>query len=229
MAKILCIESASTVCSAAIVEDGKVLSLHERNERNIHGSALTTFIENALADLEINYQDLAAIAVSKGPGSYTGLRIGVSLAKGFCFALDKPLIGISTLEAMAVAAIKQLNDADALYCPMIDARRMEVYAAIYDFNGTQVKPISADVIDESSYDNLLSEKKIYFFGDGALKCNNVLGLHKNASIVSDWYISAASMAPLAHKAWHNQNFENVAYFEPYYLKDFVAGKKKSDV
>jgi tRNA threonylcarbamoyladenosine biosynthesis protein TsaB len=202
------------------------MAVKQINERNIHAEVITLFIDGLLKDAGLNYAQLDAVAVSSGPGSYTGLRIGVSTAKGLCFALDKPLIAVETLEAMAdgVVTEMQLSDSNTLLCPMIDARRMEVYTAIFDTNGQRIKPTTAEIIDEHSFSELLSKHKILFFGDGALKCQAILGDNQNASF-ADFSNSAAYLTKKAHEKFLAGDFEDVAYFEPFYLKDFIAGKK----
>lgn len=227
MTYILQIETATTVCSVALAKDGETLAVKQINERNIHAEVITLFINGLLKEAGINYDQLDAIAVSSGPGSYTGLRIGVSTAKGLCFSLDKPLIAIETLEAMANGAIAELTpaDQDMLLCPMIDARRMEVYTAVFDIAGKRVKPTTAEIIDENSFFSLLKEQTILFFGDGASKCRAVLGVNDNARFLANFDNSAAYLTQKAFEKFSAQEFEDVAYFEPYYLKDFIAGKK----
>jgi tRNA threonylcarbamoyladenosine biosynthesis protein TsaB len=229
MALILQIETATTSCSVALAKDGHVLGFKEVNQRNIHAEVITLFIEELLAAGELKYKDLDAIAVSSGPGSYTGLRIGISTAKGLCFALDKPLISVETLQAMAYGVINSKNrnlDKDTLLCPMIDARRMEVFTAVFTTDGNQVKPTSAEIIDRDSFRELLATNKMLFFGDGAEKCQEVLGDNPNVQIIPGFTNSAIHLTQLALKKFRNKDFEDVAYFEPYYLKDFIAGKKK---
>ena len=177
----------------------------------------------------LKYTDLDAIAVSCGPGSYTGLRIGVSTAKGLCFALDKPLIANETLEAMAYGMASRseyLIAGNTLLCPMIDARRMEVFTAVFNINGERIKETSAEIIDENSFSDLLKDKKMLFFGDGAEKCRAILGGNLNAIISAGFINSAVDLTPRALEKFRNKEFENVGYFEPYYLKDFIAGKSK---
>ncbi|HEX3383604.1 MAG TPA: tRNA (adenosine(37)-N6)-threonylcarbamoyltransferase complex dimerization subunit type 1 TsaB [Mucilaginibacter sp.] len=223
---ILQIETATTVCSVAIASEGKTLTCIEVEQRNVHAEKITLFIDETLRKAGKTYADIDAVAVSSGPGSYTGLRIGVSAAKGLCFALDKPLIAVETLAAMADGFRQLYSPAgDSLLCPMIDARRMEVFTAIFDSNGNKIKSTSAEIIDENSFADLLSHHQIIFFGDGAEKCREVLGLHRNAHIVPDFTNSASHLSQRAFQKFLKQDFEDVAYFEPYYLKDFIAGKK----
>jgi tRNA threonylcarbamoyladenosine biosynthesis protein TsaB len=227
---ILQIETATASCSVALAKDGNVLAFKQVNERNIHAEVITLFIEELIVSSGINYNDLDAVAVSCGPGSYTGLRIGVSTAKGLCFALDKPLIAIETLEAMAYGIISSneylLSD-DTLLCPMIDARRMEVFTAVFTTSGERIRDTSAEIIDENSFNDLLKNNKMLFFGDGAEKCRQVLEGNPNAIFFPGFINSAVYLTEKAAEKFRNAEFENVGYFEPYYLKDFIAGKKKS--
>jgi len=227
MSYILQIETATTVCSVALAKDGETLAFKQINERNIHAEVITLFIDDLLKENSISYGQLDAIAVSSGPGSYTGLRIGVSTAKGLCFAMDKPLIAVETLEAMADGLITeiQLAGTDVLLCPMIDARRMEVYTAIFDTQGNRIKHTSAEIIDENSFDDLLKDRTILFFGDGAAKCQAVLGGNTHAQFITVFSNSAAYLTRKAYEKFSAGQFEDVAYFEPFYLKDFIAGKK----
>lgn len=219
---ILGIETATKICSVAISDGEKILALKEEGGEYSHAEKLNGFIEECLAKAGITLQDIDAIAVSKGPGSYTGLRIGVSTAKGLCYSLNKPLISVDTLQAMA---FKQNQQAD-LYCPMIDARRMEVYTALYDINNQLVEKVSAKIIDESSFSEYLNTKKIAFFGDGAEKCKVVLEGNSNAIFRLDGMPSAQFINEIASQKLQENKFEDVAYFEPYYLKDFVATTAK---
>lgn len=229
MSLILLIETATTVCSVALAEHGSVLAYKEVEQRNIHAEAITVFIDELFKITGKNYHDLDAVAVSCGPGSYTGLRIGVSSAKGLCFALDKPLIAIETLEAMAegIAAQSTFDNNNILLCPMIDARRMEVFTAVFDINGNRVKPTSAEILDEKSFNDLLRTNKMLFFGDGAWKCKEILSANPNVQIITDFTNSARYLNKMAAKKYAANNFADTAYFEPYYLKDFIAGKKST--
>lgn len=223
MATILNIETSTKNCSVSIAKDGVQLCLVEENEESFaHGEKLNQFIEWCLDGAEITLNDLDAICVSKGPGSYTGLRIGVSSAKGFAFGLNLPLLAINSLQILAEM---QINKGFDLIIPMIDARRMEVYTAQFDTNGNQLTATEAKVIDETSFEELKG-KKIVFVGDGAEKCQEVLA-HLDATFVQI-FPSAKYMCEQAEKRFEEKQFEDVAYFEPYYLKDFVAGKKKSE-
>ena len=226
MATILCIESATPICSIALVQNGIVTHIRETDELQSHAASLMVFIQQVLISAGLTVSAIDAIAVSKGPGSFTGLRIGVSTAKGLCFAQDKPLIGIGTLKSMAIGMIKayQISETSLLFCPMIDARRMEVYTALYDINANELIPVSAKIIDESSFAKVLKNQTIVFAGDGSVKCRALLEHHPNACFLNQEIVSAANMASLSNDAFLNGLFENVAYFEPYYLKDFIPGK-----
>lgn len=230
MALILNLETATTVCSVSLARDGQLLAFKEQNGDYSHAENLTLFIEDVFRQSDLNLSDVDAIAVSKGPGSYTGLRIGVSTAKGLSYSLDKPLIAVSTLQHISLAVSEglkpQISNLNSLFCPMLDARRMEVYCAMFDSLNNEVKSTTAEIIDEHSFSDLLNKNVIYFFGDGASKCKSVLSANKNAIFLDDILLSAKNMISLSEKAFVNKQFEDVAYFEPFYLKDFVAGKKK---
>ena len=227
MVKILQIETATQSCSASVAVNGETVALKELVAQNIHAGSLTLFIDEVMTMAGITYPELDAIAVSKGPGSYTGLRIGVSTAKGLCFALDKPLIGIDTLKMMAAGFISSSENYQGLVCPMIDARRMEVFTALYQADLTAILPVTAEIINEESYKELLALHRITFIGDGASKCSQFIS-SSNAGFSDLNYNSSANMSLLAFNAFQHQEFEDLAYFEPYYLKDFVitAPKKK---
>jgi tRNA threonylcarbamoyladenosine biosynthesis protein TsaB len=228
MALILQIETATQTCSVALAEDGELLHLVEKTERNIHAAVITLFIEELMLKAGKNFSDLDAVAVSMGPGSYTGLRIGVSTAKGICYALDIPLIAVNTLEAMSSGFLNHCFSVNqqTLFCPMIDARRMEVYCAVFDHQNLSVSATEAKIIEDQAFADLFAQHIIYFFGDGAAKCADILGTNLNARIMDDFDNSAAHLTQLAYDKYLKNSFEDVAYFEPYYLKDFIAGKKK---
>ena len=224
MSYILNIETATKICSVAIGRNGELIALKETDKEKSHSSVITLLIQEVLKKADIVLSDLVGVAVSKGPGSYTGLRIGVSTAKGLCYSLDKPLIAISTLQAMARGRVENKSNIPILLCPMIDARRMEVYTAFYDIDNNEVRKPGADIIDENSYADILDKNKVIFFGDGAAKCKDALSHHANAIFVDDVFPSARNMIPLSVKSFNDRQFEDVAYFEPYYLKDFIAQK-----
>jgi len=219
MATILCIETSTTNCSVAISINGKTVAIKEENNKQYsHAEKLHLFIEDVLNNANIQKLQLDAIAVSKGPGSYTGLRIGVSSAKGLCFALDIPLISIPTLEALAY----QVSENDGIIIPMLDARRMEVYSSVFNPEKEEVRETQAQVLDESSFRDYLNKNKVYFIGDGVEKFKNICK-NKNAVFIEDKFPSANEMGCLAELKHKKSDIENVAYFEPYYLKDFVTG------
>ncbi len=229
MPLILNIETATTVCSVALGNDGKLLAYKELNGEYTHAENLTVFIQDVMLKAGKHLSELDAISVSKGPGSYTGLRIGVSTAKGLCYSLNKPLIGINTLQHMASSIGHSSHYVPgSILCPMIDARRMEVYCALFDQENNFLLPTSALIIDENSFGDILSDpdKQMMFFGDGSEKCKETLSHCKNAVFLPDIVPSAINMIPLSEQAFLANQFEDIAYFEPFYLKDFVAGKKK---
>lgn len=227
MATILNIDTSTEVCSVALSVDGKTVQVREDHSGKNHALQLTSFIEEVLSSQDITIKELRAVAVSGGPGSYTGLRIGVSTAKGICFASGLPLIAIPSLESMAGYVSSNCRDLElpvddnTLFCPMIDARRMEVYSALYNINGDQIRKIQADVIDPQSFSDYLKAGKVVFFGNGANKCRHTI-THPNALFLDGIYTSACHMSALAEKAFNAGHFVDVAYYEPFYLKDFIA-------
>ena len=234
MSIILNIETSTNVCSIALSENGNCIFGKVNTDGLNHAKLLSLFIDEALTILKERNKKLDAVAVSAGPGSYTGLRIGVSTAKGLCYGFGIPLISVSTLEIMSIAAKKVLKETQNsvlitqyLLCPMIDARRMEVYAAFFDKNNELIKDISADIIDENSYHDLLTKQPIYFFGNGAEKCKAVL-THQNARFLDDIVPLAENMIPFSEKYFSENKFEDVAYFEPFYLKEFQTTQQKKN-
>lgn len=227
MSCILHIETSTDVCSVAVSQDGASIFSKEDFKGPSHATELGVFVDEALSFADSHAIPVDAVAVSCGPGSYTGLRIGVSMAKGICYGRSIPLIGIPTLEVMCVPVLlfRDLPE-DALLCPMIDARRMEVYAAVYDRALRVKREIGADIVDENSYSDFLAERPVYFFGNGAAKCKDKLQ-HPNARFLDDIHPLAKWMFPLAEKAMAQGKFDDVAYFEPFYLKEFVASKPKN--
>ncbi len=227
MSCILHIETSTSVCSVAVSEDGQNIFTKEDLQGPSHAVQLGVFVDEALSFVDSHAMPLDAVAVSCGPGSYTGLRIGVSMAKGICYGRNLKLIGIPTLKIQCVPVLLYHDELpeNALLCPMIDARRMEVYAAIYDRALRPVRDINADIVDEHSYAEYLEQGPVYFFGDGAAKCKEKI-THSNAHFIDDIRPLAKMMFPLAEKAIAEEDFKDVAYFEPFYLKEFVAGKPK---
>jgi tRNA threonylcarbamoyladenosine biosynthesis protein TsaB len=222
---ILCIETATEICSVAVVTQNRIVALVENNEGNKHASMLTSLIEEALQKAGITLNQLDAIAVSKGPGSYTGLRVGVSTAKGLCYALEKPLIGISTLQSLAAVGMKKMDTPTGLLLPMLNARRMEVYCAGYNVAGNEILATEAKIIDEFSFAAELKNGPVYFMGNGSAKCKTILS-HPHAFFIEGIHCSATGMADYVCAAFEQQQFEDVAYFEPFYLKDFVPTTPK---
>ncbi len=223
MANILCIETSTTNCSVALAKDGQLMTLAEDDQsRYSHAEQLHVFIEKVVKDSKLKMTDLNAIAISKGPGSYTGLRIGVSTAKGLCYALGIPLISISTLKILAL----QINQHETKYpiIPMIDARRMEVYTNVFDYKYNTLSKVEAKILEPKSFESYFDEyEKIYFVGNGVSKFKEIC-VNKNQSIfIENNNPSAKQMCVLADGLFNNKIFEDVAYFEPYYLKDFVSG------
>ena len=227
MSCILHIETSTKVSYVDVTEDGAVLFEKVDKRGPSHAEQLGVYVDEAISYIDNHGIPFDAVAVSQGPGSYTGLRIGVSMAKGICYARGLKLIAVPTLELLCVPVLLYQEDLpeDALLCPMIDARRMEVYAALYDRALRPVRAIGADIVDESTYQDFLNERPVYFLGDGAEKCKTGI-THPNAHFLPDVMPLARNMGPLAEKAFVLGRFEDVAYFEPFYLKEFVASKPK---
>ena len=225
MSYILNIETATTNCSVSLSKEGETFILKEDYGNGYsHAERLHIYIEEVLKQAKLTLKDIDAVAISKGPGSYTGLRIGVSTAKGLCFAADKPLISISTLEALA----HQVDKEEGVIVSMLDARRMEVYSAIYDTNYKQIRDVQAEVLDETSFNDYLTQGKVYFIGNGVEKTKSLIQ-HPNAIFIEGKLPSANEMSSLAYDKYKKDDIEDVAYFEPYYLKDFIAIKPKPKV
>jgi len=232
MANILLIETATTVCSVGVSHDGTLLSIREDTGfQYSHSSSLTVFIEEVMQELQLPFGALDAVAVSRGPGSYTGLRIGVAASKGLCYALNLPLIAVDTLHSLANQCIAahfangQHNTnptTPILFCPMIDARRMEVYCCLYDQHGKPMSSVEAKIIHSESFDDYLQNHQIVFFGSGAAKSDTVIH-HPHAVFLDGVTASVRGMSLFATEKFHSKEFEEIAYFEPFYLKDFIAG------
>ena len=228
---ILHIDTATEVCSVALSRGAEILAVEESRDGNSHAKKLIPFIEKVLTEAVVSKKELKAIALSIGPGSYTGLRIGASTAKGLCYSLDLPLVVVSTLEIIMSGARKEVLSGKIdlaaatkyYFCPMIDARRMEVFTALYDSAGNVVEEVHAQIIEENSFSDILQEKIVVFCGNGMPKCKEMLAKNKNARF-SEVSISAVNMTDSALIKYRNGQFENVAYFEPFYLKEFVAAK-----
>jgi tRNA threonylcarbamoyladenosine biosynthesis protein TsaB len=231
MPTLLHIETATQVCSVALSRSGQLLSIRESSVKNAHSSVLTTFIEEVFSSSDIKVTEIDAVAVSEGPGSYTGLRIGVATAKGLCYALDKPLMAIPTLKSMAAGMaeteiVKHHASSVTVLCPMIDARRMEVFSAVFGCGLEEIIETRAEIITRTSFEDLLKKYIIVFAGDGAEKCKSFLDKHDNILFLDDFRVSARHMMRLAEKKFLSREFENLAYFEPRYLKEFIAGKPR---
>ena len=227
MSCILNIETSTNVCSVAVSENGACIFNKEDREGPNHAVLLGVFVEEALSFIDSHAIPLDAVAVSCGPGSYTGLRIGLSMAKGICYGRDVKLIAIPTLELMCVPLLlnEKVAEDNALLCPMLDARRMEVYVQITNTALQTVKETSADIVEANTYDEYLQNNVVYFFGNGADKCKEVI-THPNARFIENIVPLAKNMFPLAEKRMAEERFEDVAYFVPFYLKDFVAKEAK---
>lgn len=233
MYKILCIESGTNTCSVALGVGGKIVDAIESNDpNNNHARNLTLFISQVLGRQNITAKDLTAVAISKGPGSYTGLRIGVSAAKGICYGAGIPLISVGSLDSLTTGAIGWVKEngflEPDLYCPMIDARRMEVYTQLFDRNGEKITEVEAKILNESSYIDILKSRHILFFGNGSSKVKGLIN-SENASFIDDFKPSARFMISLASRLFKQGRYEDVAYFEPFYLKDFVATISKNKI
>jgi tRNA threonylcarbamoyladenosine biosynthesis protein TsaB len=230
---ILCLETATNLCSVALCDKSGTVALRESNEGRSHASLLTVFIEELLKESDIKAGDLEAVAVSKGPGSYTGLRIGVSVAKGIAYAASIPLISVDTTLSMfhgflAVNGEKYVITGTDLFCPALDARRMEVYYSVFDSEGRIIKSVRAEIMNHDSLSDLPGSSRIFIFGDGADKCREIIK-HRNLIFADDFRISASFMRKPAFEAFDNRWFEDVAYFEPFYLKDFLTSKPVKNI
>lgn len=229
MAVILSIETSTKVCSVALARDGQVIAWRESEQGNEHAAKIAVFVSEVLNESGLTCQQLDAVAIGEGPGSYTGLRIGVSTAKGLAYALKIPLIAVSPLQAMANRCLQLLDsrrevEENMLFCPMTDAGRMEVYSAFYNVKNELVREVSADIVDENSYQDFMQESKVVFSGDGSVKCMDILGQNPHACFMPDVKPSARYMAALAEDFFKQGKQVDIAYFEPFYLKDFIAAK-----
>ncbi|MGP1467190.1 MAG: tRNA (adenosine(37)-N6)-threonylcarbamoyltransferase complex dimerization subunit type 1 TsaB [Porphyromonadaceae bacterium] len=226
MACILSIETSTDVCSVAMSENGQCIFKQEDHGGPNHAVSLGVYVDEALSFTDNHAIPLGAVAVSCGPGSYTGLRIGVSMAKGVCYGRNVPLLAVPTLEVMCVPVLLNHEiEEDALLCPMIDARRMEVYSAIYNRALKEQRETRADVVDADTYREYLNRRPVYFFGNGAAKCMETIN-HPNARLIEGIEPLAKYMFPLAERKWVQEEYEDLAYYVPFYLKDFVAKMPK---
>ncbi|MFY0253223.1 tRNA (adenosine(37)-N6)-threonylcarbamoyltransferase complex dimerization subunit type 1 TsaB [Chitinophaga sp. 30R24] len=224
MALILNIDTATTIGSVSLSRDGQVLQTLINEKQQDHAASIILFVQQLLKEHQLLPEALDAVAVSAGPGSYTGLRVGVATAKGLCYAWDKPLLAISTLQMMAQGLVAELKDEQAWYCPMLDARRQEVFMAMYTPHLEEIMSPQAMILEATSLDAKLAQKKIYFFGDGSPKWELMLSSHKNA-IFAKYVISSAHMAPLSELAFEKRMFVDLAYFSPFYIKPFYSTQK----
>lgn len=222
MALILSIDSGTEICSVALSRDGEVIALRESTEGRDHARLVAPFVDEVLGESGVEAKDLSAVAVSKGPGSYTGLRIGVSVAKGLCYGLNIPLIGVGSLEALTQVAIEKYDLCGAKLMPMVDARRMEVYTQLFDSKGVALNEVSAEIVDENSFAEYREEGELILFGDGAAKCAEVLPWARSVEVSP----SASGVAKVAQAKFDRGESEDVAYFEPFYLKEVVITKSK---
>lgn len=228
MPKILSIESGTSICSVALSYNRQIIALRESDGEIAHAAKLSVFTDEVLTCQNLDVSDLDAIAVSEGPGSYTGIRIGVSTAKGLCFGADKPLIAVGSLQSLAKLAVETVKPSpEMLLCPMIDARRMEVYTALFDSNANMINRISAQIIDENTFAELLKTNRIIFFGSGAEKCKPII--NSPNAIFADIKASAKGMTDIAIEKFASSDFVDIACFEPFYLKDFVATTSKKKI
>jgi tRNA threonylcarbamoyladenosine biosynthesis protein TsaB len=230
---IICLETSTSLCSVALCDNDGVASLRESSDSKSHASQLTVFIEELLTGAGLKAGDLDAVAVTKGPGSFTGLRIGVSTAKGIAYGASIPLIGVETTFSMFCGIGEEIRnrhglDETSLFVPMLDARRMEVYYSVFDSDGKRVREISAEIIDERSFTDIPENVRLLIFGDGASKCRKILS-RKNVEFAEEFRISAAHMYKPAFKALGGRRFEHIAYFEPFYLKDFITSRPKKNI
>jgi len=222
MAIILSIETSTSVCSVALHREGKLLTVLEVHQEYSHASKLGILVNEVTKLTDVGIDKIDAVALSSGPGSYTGLRIGTSLAKGLCYALDVPLIAVPTLQLMATA-ISRVYPKDVLFCPMIDARRLEVYCQIYDRDLAEIEPVQAKVIDSSSFENYLDTRPVVFFGSGAAKCKSLID-HQNAIYLEDVNPGASQLGDCAYSKFQQGKFEDIVQFVPLYLKEFFIRK-----
>lgn len=231
MEKFLLIETSTDACSVAIAEDGKIIGSEYIQEYKAHARLLVPMVEKLLKETSTSLQECAAIAVSEGPGSYTGLRVGVSSAKGLCFGSGVPLLGIPTLDILAQMGIEKVSSERAVIVPMLDARRMEVYCAAYDTNGTRLSDVKAEILDENSFEELFTNyDQVIFVGDGAEKFEVCLNDEKRSkATIAGCRPDARYMAKPAINSYKKEEFKDIAYFEPFYLKDFVAGVSKKSL
>lgn len=227
MALILSLETSTDVCSVALHDEEKLISQAEIHEPQSHGAQLALLIDQIIRTAGLSFREINAVAITKGPGSYTGLRIGTSTAKGLCYALDIPLIAIGSLDLLAFQG-SGFNLSNALLCPMIDARRMEVYCLVANHKLEIIQPVTAKIIDQHSFSELLNGNKMLFFGNGSEKCREVL-YHSNAAFMNNIFPLATALGTMAEKKFNAGEFEDLINFKPFYLKEFVAKKARAGI
>jgi tRNA threonylcarbamoyladenosine biosynthesis protein TsaB len=223
MGRLLSIETSTQVCSVAIHQQGELLAFRELREPRSAASQLAPMIDAVMIESNTQSAMLGAVVVAAGPGSYTGLRIGVATAKGICFALNLPLIAVNTLDLVAQQGKERISNNAGLLCPMLDARRMEVYCKLVDYNLNEVEPTQAKIIEATSFNEYLKKKPVYFIGEGATKCREIIS-HTNANFLDDVIPNASHLGKMGYRKWTQQDFEDTATFEPFYLKDFLIRK-----
>ncbi|MBN8652481.1 MAG: tRNA (adenosine(37)-N6)-threonylcarbamoyltransferase complex dimerization subunit type 1 TsaB [Cytophagales bacterium] len=223
MMRLLSIETSTQVCSVAIHQQGELIAFRELREPRSAASQLAPMIDAIMIESNTQPTMLGAVVVAAGPGSYTGLRIGVATAKGICFALNLPFIAVNTLDLVAQQGKELISNKASLLCPMLDARRMEVYCKLVDFNLDEVEPTQAKIIEATSFNEYLEKNPIYFIGEGATKCREIIA-HTNANFLDDVVPNAAHLGKMGYRKWMQQDFEDTATFEPFYLKDFLIRK-----
>ncbi len=231
MTYILAFETSSIVCSIALFQHEKLVALSELQIEKSHSSHITVLIEQMLHNSNLILKDISAVAVSGGPGSYTGLRIGCATAKGLCYALNIPLIEVSTLHALAYSLIQNIpNASNFLFCPMIDARRLEVYTCLLDNNLQELLPVAPVILTENAFDEFITKQPVIFFGSGATKFKNLRVMQRQALFVTDIQLSAKSIGSLAYIKYQKFQFEDIAYYEPFYLKEvYITTSTKANL
>lgn len=223
MARLLSLETSTQVCSVAIHQQGELLAFREMREPRSAASQLAVMIDAIMNESNTQPDMLGGVVVAAGPGSYTGLRIGVATAKGICFALNLPLISVNTLDLVAQQGKELISNRASLLCPMLDARRMEVYCKLVDFNLDQVEPTQAKIIEATSFTEYLEKNLVYFIGEGATKCREIIS-HANANFLDNVIPNATQLGKMGYSKWMQKDFEDTATFEPFYLKDFLIRK-----
>ena len=220
---LLLIDTATEICSVSLALGEKIVACKENMNGYAHAKELIPFVDEVMQEAKIEKQQITGVVLSIGPGSYTGLRIGASTAKGLCYALDVPLVAISTLQNIMMGARKEFSNQELLFCPMIDARRQEVYTALFKYDGTPLEEVHAQIVEETTFETLLQKSQVVFCGNGMPKCREMLSHYPNA-LFSDIKLSSTHMLEKALLRFEQKQFEDIAYFEPFYLKEYVAAK-----